>query len=143
MGRKITAISSDLTERAKIDLKRIGSKGVVAGRLQAIISAKKHSIKKVCEVLDLSPGTINQWMSNYTKDGVKGLVNESKPPRSKLKEEHRMKLKEWIEEKPTSTLKELVLRCDLEFGMTIGKSSIHRELIKLGFCAHYREKKAL
>lgn len=140
MGRRITTITGILAERAKRDLNAIGSKGVIAIRLQAIISAQKHGIKKVCEVIDVNRSTINQWMNNYKKRGVDGLLNASKPPRAKLKEEHRIKLTEWIEKKPSSTLKELVLRCASELGITIGKSSIHRELVKLGF-AHITGRK--
>jgi len=140
MGRKITTINNDLIEQAKLDLDLLGSTGLVARRLQAIISAQKHSIKKVCEVLDLNRSTINKWMKNYKKMGKDGLLNLKKPSRSKLKEEHKMKLIEWIEENPMSTLKDLVFKCASEFGMTISKSSIHRELTKLGF-AHITGRK--
>jgi Winged helix-turn helix len=41
--------------------------------------------------------------------------------------------KRWIEEKPTYTLKELVNKFAMELELSIGKSSVHRALIKLGF----------
>ena len=104
MGRKITVITSELIENAKRDLKSMGSKGVVAIRLQAIISAQKHGIKKVCEVFDVNRSTINEWMKNYKSKGVEGLVNASKPSRAKLKEEQGAILTKWIEAKPNSIL---------------------------------------
>jgi transposase len=140
MGRKVTVITSAIAAQAQLDLNSIGSKGIVANRLQAIISAQKHSIKKVCEVLDLNRSTINKWMKSYKEKGVNGLLNEGKPPRSKLKKEHKIMLTQWIEEKPSSTLKELALKCAAAFGITIGISSIHRELVKLGF-AHITGRK--
>jgi transposase len=140
MGRKITVITESLVEQAKCDLKSIGSKGVVANRLQAIISGQKHGIKKVCEVLDINRSTVNEWMNNYKAKGMDGLANACKPSRAKLGGDHGATLGQWVKEKPNSTLKELVLRCASELGVTVGKSSIHRALVKLGF-AHITGRK--
>jgi transposase len=133
MGRKVGIINSTLFEEAKLDLKKIGSLCIVATRLQAIISAKKHGIKKVCEVLDLNRSTINEWMNSYKDSGVEGLMKEKKASRAKLTDEERNHLKDWIESNPTSTLKELVFRFDSELNIKIGKSSVHRELKNMGF----------
>jgi transposase len=133
MGRGISVIYDKDISNAKSDLKRTGSLGVRANRLQAIISAYTHGIKKVCEVMDVSRDTMHRWMTNYKQYGVQGLENDHKAARSKLNEEQRIKLKEWIEENPNHTLKELVLKCESEFSLKIGKSSIHRALHQSGY----------
>lgn len=97
MGRSISIIYEKDINQAKADLKKTGSVGVRANRLQAIISAYTHGIKKVCEVMDISRDTVHRWMRNYKKYGIQGLQNEKKASRSKLSEGQRMKLKEWIE----------------------------------------------
>jgi len=133
MGRKVSVIEVNHVEEARKDLKALGCKGVVARRLQAIISCYKNGIKKVSEVLDLNRSTLNNWMNDYKRYGIEGLMNDCKPSRSKLKEEHILALKRWIEEKPTYTIKELVNKFAMELELSIGKSSVHRALIKLGF----------
>jgi transposase len=133
MGRTITAIDAEGVARAESALKDLGKSWVIARRLQAIISAYKHGIKKASEVLEISRATIHRWMSDFGKEGVNGLLNDRKPSRSKLNEEQKLMLKSWVESNPACTLKELVLRCINEMGITIGKSSIHRTLEELGF----------
>lgn len=133
MGRRISVIYSSDVERAKLDLKKIGSLGVTANKLQAIISAYTHGIKKVCEVMDVSRDTVYRWMVNYKENGERGLQNDAKLKRSKLTESQKTIIKEWIETNPNNTLKELVLKCEEVFGLKIGKSSVHRALISLGY----------
>lgn len=133
MGRRISAIYSSDVERAKLDLKKTGSLGATANKLQAIISAYTHGIKKVCEVMDTSRDTMHRWMVNYKEHGEQGLQNDAKPTRSKLTEDQKAQLKEWIEINPNHTLKELVLKCEAVFGLKIGKSSVHRALISLEY----------
>ena len=140
MGRKMTFIDLECANRAIIDLKEIGDLGVAANRVQAIISAYKNEVKKVLEVLDLSRDTLHRWCVNYKEDGLEGLMNDRKPSRSKLTEEQKSILNEWISANPTYTLKELAHKCNQEFGLEIGKSSIHSALISLGY-AHITGRK--
>jgi transposase len=133
MGRRISVIDQECADKAMMDLKDLGNLGVVGNRLQAIISAYKNGVKKVLEVLDLSRDTFNRWCKDYKEHGIEGLMNDKKPPRSKLNEEQKGILNEWISANPTYTLKALVQKCNEEFGLKIGKSSIHRTLISLGY----------
>ncbi len=75
------------------------------------------------------------------KQCINRTVYRSSYTISKLKEECRIKLKEWIETKLTSTLKELVLRCASELKIKIGQSS--RKLKKLRFSHITRRKSTI
>lgn len=140
MGRKIIVINKECVDKAVMDLKAIGDLGIAANRLQAIISAYKNGVKKVLEVLDLSRDTFNRWCNDYKKYGIEGLMNDKKPSRSKLNDEQKIILNDWISADPSYTLKELVYKCNKEFGLEIGKSSIHRALNSLGY-AHITGRK--
>lgn len=53
-----TIINSALVAKAKEALRKIGNKGTVRKKLQAIISAHSHGIKKVSEVMNVSRTSI-------------------------------------------------------------------------------------
>lgn len=76
--------------------------------------------------MDVSRDTVHRWMTNYKKYGMYGLENDKKAARSKLSEAQKIKLKVWIQENPKHTLQGLALKYEAEFGLKIGKSSIHR-----------------
>ena len=101
--------------------------------MQSIIAAYRHGIQKACEVLDLSRDTIHRWMRDYKEHGTAGLENSNKPSRSILTDQQKVKIKEWLAEEPTCTLKILVHKCSKEFGINIGKSSIHRFIKAAGY----------
>lgn len=140
MSRTVTTITPDLVTQAQACLDKLGDVGPVSIRLRAIIAAYHHGVKQVCEVLDVSRPSVHRWMVKFRQEGVEGLRNASKPPRSKLNAAQKAELKRWLEAKPTSTLKELVIRIEEEMGMPINKSSVHRTLLQLGF-AHITGRK--
>lgn len=140
MGRNITIINDQHVTFARNALKDIGQVGIVANRLKAIIAGFDHGIKDVCKVYGISRDTMNRWMKIFKEEGVSGLENDSKPSRSKLNEEEKRLLKQWVEEDPSHTLKTLVAKCADELGVAITKSSIHRILGRLGF-AHITPRK--
>ena len=133
IGRKVTVMSAADVARGEADLKTISSSSLMGIRLKTILCAYKQGIHKVCEAMDLSRDTVYRWMKNYKSLGLDGLLNARKPSRSKLTDTQKTTLKEWIDTKPTLTLKELVHECEREFDLKIGKSSLHRFLQSLEY----------
>jgi transposase len=140
MSKKTTLISQELADNADACLKELGYIGQISNRLQAIKAAHKHGITKVAEVFDISRSTIHRWVLLFQGRGVSGLSNRGKPSRSKLNTEQKAQIKLWVEAKPTVTLKELSARIFKEMSLQIGKSSVHRSMLELGF-AHITGRK--
>ena len=133
MGRKITIINAEDVMNAENKLKELGSCGIMAIRLKAVIASYKHGIKKVCDVMDVSRDTIHKWTKHYLVSGVAALQNQAKPSRCKLTKQQQSCVMRWVDEDPCSTLKTLVARCEAELGVKIGKSSIQRILKSYGY----------
>jgi transposase len=133
MTKKTTLISEALFLQAQNNLRELGKIGKISNRLQAIIASYKHGIKVTAKILGSSRATLHRWIKAFVQQGVEGLNDTNKPPRSKLNTKQKDRLKEWIENTPTLTLKELGVRIKKELGVSVGKSSIHRTLIALGF----------
>jgi transposase len=133
MSKRTVLISEDIFLYAENSLKQLGSTGKVSSRLQAIVASYKHGIKQVAKVLDISRASIHRWVNLLRENGVDGLCDAGKPARSKLNTEQKNIMKNWLEIKPTLTIKELGVKIKKEFGIELGKSSIHRTLASLGF----------
>lgn len=133
MTKKTVLISEALFLQAQGRLRELGKIGKISNRLQAIIASYKHGIKQAAQILDISRATLHRWIRGFAQQGVDGLCDAGKPPRSKLNAKQKNMLKEWVETTPTLTLKELGARIKKELGFSVGKSSIHRALVALGF----------
>lgn len=133
MSKKSELITQDVFLRAEKALKQLGRAGKTSNKLQAITASYKHGIKQVAEVLDISRASIHRWVRLFKEKGVDGLQDSGKPPRSKLKPEQKEIIKKWLEQNPSATIKDLRIRIKKEFGIEVGKSSIHRAIISLGF----------
>ena len=133
MSKKTVLISEDILLCAEDGLKKLGRTGRVSSRLQAIVASYKHGIKQVAEILDISRASIHRWVNLLREKGIDGLCDADKPARSKLNANQKNTMKNWLEINPTLTIKELGIRIKKEFGIELGKSSIHRALVSLGF----------
>lgn len=133
MTKKTKLISEDVFLKAEQELKKLGSAGRVSNRLRAIASSYKHGIKQVSEIMDISSRSIHKWVRLFREKGVEGLYDAGKPPRSKFDEKQKNVIKRWLEASPTTTLKELAIKINKEWGSKVGKSSIHRAIVSLGF----------
>ena len=71
MSRQTKAISEELIEKCKLELKRSGIRGEAGRRLQAIISAKDHGISKVAEIYNISRTTLMRWIERFEKENFK------------------------------------------------------------------------
>lgn len=133
MSKRTALISEKVFLSAEESLKQLGRDGRISNRLQAIVASYKHGIKQVAEILDISRASIHRWVNLFRENGINGLSDVSKSPRSKLDTKQKNALKSWLEINPTLTIKELGMRIKKEFGIKLGKSSIHRALVSMGF----------
>ncbi len=136
-----------VVEYATKSLKEIGKDALLARKLQAVISAKKHGISKVAEVYDISRTTLTSWIKHLRNGAIEKL---KAPPRRKkhtrLNDEHRLQIKNWIERNSQITIDQVHQKIREEFQLNIGRSTVHREMQKLGLSyitprpKHFKQK---
>lgn len=143
-----TIIDSELCKTAKQALSKLGKVGTVSKKIQSVISAHSHGIKKVSEVMNVSRSSIYLWSKQLQNGDFEGLINKSKHQDGiKLKKEHKEAIKVWLEEKPTLTIKEVVILLKENFDIIVSKSSAHRAMHDSGFSyitgrkRHYKQDK--
>ena len=118
---------------ASDNLKKIGKDALLARKLQAVISAKKHGISKVAEVYGISRTTLTSWIK-HLKNG--SLSKLKAPPERKrksiLNDVQRSQIRIWIEEDSQLTIDQVRRKIEEVFQLRIGRSTVHREMKRLG-----------
>jgi transposase len=120
-------------EYATKALKEMGKDALLGRKLQAVIAAKKHGISKVSEVYDISRTTLTSWIKHLRNGELEKLkAPASRKRKSILNDEQRIKIKSWIEENSQLTIDQVRHRIKNELQLDIGRSTVHREMQKLG-----------
>lgn len=114
-------------------LKDLGKSALLAGKLQAVIAAKKHGISQVALIYGISRTTLTSWIK-YIKSGQlnKLLAPPERKRKNKLNEAQRLEIAKWLKDDSQLTIKHVKLKIEEEFGIVISKSTVHRELKKIG-----------
>jgi len=135
MSRTTNAISDKLCEVCKIELKKQGIRGETGRRLQAIISAKKHGIKAVAKVYNISRSTLMRWIARYEHGGVESFaVKAGRGRRCKLSDKQKIEIQKHIEKNgATLSSKELKAFIRDAFNVCISVITAYRLLKNLGF----------
>lgn len=148
MPKKSKLLNDDLISFAEEELKNLGRYGVVTRRLQAIIAAGDHGIKKVADIYGISEFTLFSWIGKLRTKNIDELFPQPKKPRkSKISPNHHTIIKEWIENNPNITIKEMNLVIKERLNIEVGKSTVHRLMKKLGYSHitarpnHYKQDK--
>jgi len=146
MARVSGLLSDKVLSSAVLGLKKLGKYGVVAGRLQIIVAAKKHGITDVCRIHGISRTTLTNWIRRLSAYGIDALENKPKIPRSPLTD-HESTIKTWIEENHSITVRELLIKTATELGITVSQTAMRRVIKKLSFsyitprpCHHKQDK---
>jgi transposase len=150
MARQTKAISEELLNKCQERLKQIGPNGDAGRKLQAIISAKKHGIKKIAEIFNVTRQTIMDWIHAFKTEDVEGFkVKTGRGRKSKVDEKIRKELKEWVKQEGRKmTSKRLKQEIEKRYQIVIGLSSANRLLHELGFShitgrpKHYKQDKS-
>lgn len=141
MARPKSILTGELIQQANIELKELKEKGVIGVKLQAIISASRHTVETVASVIGVSKGTIYNWISRYRKYGIEGLKNK---PRghypSKLSQEQREIVFKWLKEgiSPDGepivwTIGKLQESIKEVFGVCISHTPVWKMIRRMGF----------
>lgn len=148
MAQKSKAISDDLYEQAKKNLKEAGREGEAGRRLQAIISAKTYGITAVAKIYSITRTTLMSWIRNFEKESTQGLsIKPGRGRKPKLNAEIKEDIREIIKSTPNITIDHLRLKVMEKYGVSIGRSTIHRLMKKLSFSyitprpRHYKSDK--
>lgn len=122
--------------------------GIIANRLQAIISAHKHGINKVSDVLGIDRTSIFRWAKKLDNQGFDSLKNSAKHKDGiKLKKHHKDQIFKWIGTNPNITRQEIVQKLKDEFNLKISISTARRAMKSVGFSYitprknHYKQDK--
>jgi len=144
---RVSALLSDkVLSSAELGLKKLGKYGVVAGRLQIIVAAKKHGITDVCRIHGISRTTLTDWIRRLGRDGIDALENKPKIPKSPLTG-YESTIKAWIEENHNITVRELLIKTAAELSITVSQTAMRRVIKKINFsyitprpCHHKQDK---
>jgi transposase len=143
-----TIINKNLSDKAKLALLNLKQNGVIANRLRAIISAHKHGVNKVSDVLDIDRTSIFRWAKILDNKGFDSLKNSAKHKDGiKLKIYHKENIKKWITNNPNITRQEVVQKLKDEFDLKISISTARRAMKSCGFSYitprqnHYKQDK--
>lgn len=146
MGRVSKLLNDNVVSQAELSLKKLGKYGIVAGRLQIIIAAKKHGITDVCRIHGISRTTLTDWIRRLDIGGIDALDNRPKAPRSPLSG-HESTIKAWIEKDHNLTVRELIIKTATKLGITVSQTAMRRVIKNLKFsyitprpCHHKQDK---
>lgn len=149
MPRVSQILTDEIVLLAENGLKNLGKFGSLAFKLHAIVAAKKHGIKKVCELHDISRTSLTAWI-NCLKDGsLTALYAKPKKPRSPVTAAHHEIIKGWLKKENNLTINALRIRIEEEIGVKVGNTAVHRLMKKLGFSyitprpKHYKQDQNL
>lgn len=147
MGGVSKLLEDDVVEYAIKHLKKIGKDALLGRKLQAVISAKQHGISKVAEVYDISRTTLTSWIKHIRNGALDKL--KAPPERKKksiLNDEQRKVIGSWIKQDSQLTIDMVHQKIKEQFALDIGRSTVHREMKKLGLSyitprpKHFKQK---
>lgn len=133
--RRTKAIDEELVKLCKMELKKQGIRGENGRRLQAIISAKEHGIKRVAEIYNISRETLMRWINKF-KNGGSGsfVVAKGRGRPSKLSTEQQNKVKDYIAtEGANLSSKKVQNFINQHFKIQLSNATAHRLFKRLGF----------
>lgn len=123
-----------VSQKAEEMLRLMGRDCKIALKLQAVISASTHGIKKVAEVFGITRPTLTNWIKCVDNDlFAKLFVSSGRGRKSKLSKSQLQQLGSWVESRHQTTCKEIKAFVEEKFNISISISSAHRIIKSLGF----------
>lgn len=127
----------ELSESEREQLQIIIKKGIdwrEQERSQTLLMLSEgQTVFAVAEQQGVMPEAIRERRRRWLKKGLASLPDQPRcGASSKLNEEHRTRLKEWIDGKPL-TCRVLVSRLVAEYGVTISASTLRNELKRMSY----------
>lgn len=132
MAQVSKLLNEDVVSAAEAGFKKLGKVGIIANRLQIILRASKHGITEVCRINGISRTTLTSWIKRLKSGGIESLKNNPKRPQSPL-HIHEATIKEWIEQNPNITVRELLIKTKDILSVSVGQTAMRRVIKKLKF----------
>jgi transposase len=133
MANKTKAINKALLQQAQDALRNRHISGDVSHKIQAIISAEKHGVKAVSEIMGVSRESIMQWIKKFAENGVDGLKQRAGKGRKPLITNDMLaSIKEFMQKNPNSTCNAVKDFVQNNHGITVCWSTANRALHKIG-----------
>jgi transposase len=150
MARPSKLLDEEVVLLARGRLKELGKSGLVARKLQIIISARKHGISKTCEFYSITKNSLIKWIKDLKKESLQALqVQTGRGRKFLLNQEQEQEIKKWIEANPNITINHLRLMILENMNITLSPSTVHRLLQRLRFSyitprpKHYKQNEKL
>ncbi len=123
-----------VSEKAQKMLSLMGKDCKIAIKLQAVISAKDHGVKKVSEVFGVTRPTLTEWIKSV-RDGLFDnlYVAQGRGRKPKLSESQLQEISAWIESRSRTTCKDVKLFAKEKYNISISVATAHRAIQSLGF----------
>jgi transposase len=133
--RTTKAISDELLEKCKVELKKQGIRGENGRRLQAIISAKEHGITAVAKIYNTTRKTIARWITKFENNGCDAFkVAPGRGGKTKLDHTQKQELMLYIKENgSTLTASKIQIVIAEKFNKNISKTTVYRLLKEFKF----------
>jgi len=133
--RATKAVDDQLVRLCKDELEKQGIRGENGRRLQAIISAKEHGIKRVAAIYNISRETLMRWISKFKSGGSSNFaVAKGRGRPNKLNAEQLNKVKDYITiEGANLSSKKVQNFVNQHFDVELSRATSHRLLKNLGF----------
>lgn len=134
MSKVSKLLDEEVVRLAEKALKKLGSYGYVAKKLNATIAASKHGITEVAKIYNISRTTLTSWIKHIKNSDFNRLeAPKERRRRRKLNEVQLQEIKQWIESTPNITINELKIRIEEEYKLVVSKSTVHKAMKELNF----------
>jgi transposase len=135
MTGKTKLIDSLTLEIASSGLKALGSYGVVATKLRAILSAGEYGIAPVARIYGVARSTLTNWIKSVkVENPLSSLeVGSGRGRKSKLSVEQMGAVEQWLLSDPGITIDKVRATIKGKFNIDIGRSTVHRIIQKLSY----------
>jgi transposase len=129
---RLSILDDGVVEVAEANLKQLGSNGVVANKLKAIIAAKKHGIKLTSEVYDINRKTLTSWVKEVKNNRIDNLnIKPGRGRKLKLNKKQEEKILAWVTKDPNITIDKLLSMILNKLGVVLSRATVHRVLQRL------------
>lgn len=144
------AISEELYKNATQALSLVSRSGDVSRKLQAIKSAKEHSVSIVATIFGVSRVAIMSWIKSFERKGIEGLqIQKGRGRKAILSDLERCKISKWVEANPNITINAIRAKAKEELNKSISVGAIHKllETLNLSYITprpiHYKQNQSL
>lgn len=133
MARTSKLLTDEIVKQAQRGLETLGQNGMIALKLKAIISARKHGLTTVADVFGTTKATLISWIKRIDESVEQLNVQPGRGRKSLLNLEEEMRVKDWLSQDSQLTIDRVKVRIEEELGKCLGRSTIHRLMKKLSF----------